>query len=275
MSFYHWTNCPAVVRDQAYKLISSFIENIPGLAGVYLHGSLAMGCFNPAHSDLDLLAVTQKKIPASAVPQILSFVLEISNKPIPIEISLLNKEDLVPWEHPVLYDLHFSEEWREMVVMQLKDGSWEERYNTIKRDYDLSAYITVIHTRGVCLWGEAVDVVFPEVPLADYADSILSDVEWINERMFQIPVYTILNLSRVYAFLKESLLLSKAEGAEWALIHLETKWHSLIEKALHSYHSESASPTFSDTDVKSFYNAMVEKISQEKSFTRLKPAAHE
>ena len=28
------------------------------LTGVYLHGSLAMGCFNPQKSDIDLMVVT-------------------------------------------------------------------------------------------------------------------------------------------------------------------------------------------------------------------------
>ena len=27
------------------------------LAGIYLHGSLAMGCFNPDRSDIDLIVV--------------------------------------------------------------------------------------------------------------------------------------------------------------------------------------------------------------------------
>lgn len=30
------------------------------LTGVYLHGSLAMGCFNPDKSDIDLIIVTEE-----------------------------------------------------------------------------------------------------------------------------------------------------------------------------------------------------------------------
>ena len=30
------------------------------LVGVYLHGSAAMGCYHPAHSDLDLLVVVHQ-----------------------------------------------------------------------------------------------------------------------------------------------------------------------------------------------------------------------
>ncbi len=32
------------------------------LTGVYLHGSMAMGCFNPDKSDIDLIAVIDKDI---------------------------------------------------------------------------------------------------------------------------------------------------------------------------------------------------------------------
>ena len=51
--------------ERYQALLSKFTEetrNILGdeLVGVYLHGSAAMGCFNPAKSDLDLLIVVKK-----------------------------------------------------------------------------------------------------------------------------------------------------------------------------------------------------------------------
>lgn len=275
MAFYHWKSCSEEVRAQVEQIISSFVAIIPSLSGIYLHGSLAMGCFNPCCSDLDLLAVTKGKIQAASVPPILACLLALSKKPIPVEISFLNKDDLVPWRHPAQFDLFYSEDWREQLSRQLKDGSWEQRYSEVKRDIDLSAHITIINARGVSLWGEAIPAVFPEVPLADYADSILSDVEWIQERLFQNPTYTVLNLCRVYAFFKDGSILSKAEGADWAANHLDTKWHDLIQQALQSYGSESAGSAFAEADIKSFYNEMVEKIQKKNTFIRANPATNE
>jgi len=46
--------------DAYIKLLESFVERNKeiledSLVGIYLHGSAAMGCFNPAKSDIDLL----------------------------------------------------------------------------------------------------------------------------------------------------------------------------------------------------------------------------
>src|SRR5512146_502914 len=106
MSFYDWRDCPAEVKAQVDQLIAVFCEQIPAISGIYLHGSLAMGCFNPAHSDLDLLVITRQKMPLAAVAPLLQTFLNLSKRPIPIEISILNKNDLWPWDHPALYDLH-------------------------------------------------------------------------------------------------------------------------------------------------------------------------
>ena len=49
----HWKNCPANVQSQITAItaeIKKFL--LKNLAGIYLHGSLAMGCFNPNKSDL-------------------------------------------------------------------------------------------------------------------------------------------------------------------------------------------------------------------------------
>ncbi len=219
-----------------------------------------MGCFNPAASDLDLLVVSQTKIPPAAVPPILCALLEISRKPIPVEVSFLNLQDLKPWRHPAPYDLHYSEDWREDVSRQLEDGSWVNKFGLVKRDTDLAAHITITQKFGFCLWGEPIDAVFPNVPAADFADSILSDVEWIGEWVVIHPIYTVLNLCRALAFMQGGLVCSKADGARWALQNLDEKWRNTIQKALDSYKDETKLSIFPDDEIKLFYNEMAGQI---------------
>jgi len=59
------------------------------LAGLYLHGSLAMGCFNPACSDVDLLAVTRRGMTVETKRRVAELLLKTSGAPSPIEISFL------------------------------------------------------------------------------------------------------------------------------------------------------------------------------------------
>ncbi|MGN7761522.1 nucleotidyltransferase domain-containing protein [Paenibacillus sp. 22594] len=43
------------------QVVAPFKEELKGnLLGIYLHGSLAMGCFNPLKSDVDFLVVVKK-----------------------------------------------------------------------------------------------------------------------------------------------------------------------------------------------------------------------
>lgn len=48
------------VLDQAVDLFKEELGD--NLVGIYLHGSLAMGCFNPDTSDIDLLLVVADKL---------------------------------------------------------------------------------------------------------------------------------------------------------------------------------------------------------------------
>jgi len=50
------------------------------LVGVYLHGSLAMDCFNPAKSDLDLILVVQNAIPDAVKLAFLQYVVKFNEE---------------------------------------------------------------------------------------------------------------------------------------------------------------------------------------------------
>src|SRR5690606_19472464 len=87
--------------------------------GFYLHGSLAMGGFNPKCSDIDVLVVTNKQMIVEQKRNLAYFFLNYSNSPYPVEISFLNKEQLMEWQHPCLYDFHYSEFWRKQYEDEL------------------------------------------------------------------------------------------------------------------------------------------------------------
>lgn len=69
-------------------------------------------------------------------------------------------------------------------------------------------WVEVIH-KPKSLYGEEINDVFDDVPGKDYMDSIWSDVENARQDISDDPVYVILNLCRVAAFLQSDLVLSK------------------------------------------------------------------
>ena len=50
-------------------------------------------------------------------------------------------------------------------------------------------------------------------------------------------MYLTLNLARVLAYKEEGLVLSKKEGGEWALEHIDDEFRPLIKSALNEYAS--------------------------------------
>ena len=102
-------------------------------------------------------------------------------------------------------------------------------------DKDLAAHFTILTHRGKCLYGAPIKDVFADVPAQDYIDSIWNDVADAEKEITDPPLYLILNLARVLAYLKEGLVLSKREGGEWGLNILPEKYHGLIQTAMREY----------------------------------------
>jgi predicted nucleotidyltransferase len=261
MNQYGWPNCPAPVRRAVEDVVGGF-ECILGsnLLGIYLHGSLAMDCFNPDRSDIDLLVVTHKGMDVAAKRQVAELLLRHSNAPRPIEISFVHRAQLHPWQYPTPFDFHYSEDWREQTTDALADGSWNLWNNAERRDADLAAHLTITLARGIPLCGPAPRDVFPPVPPADYLDAIWGDIaespRWIGDQ----PVYGVLNLCRVYAYVRDGLVCSKDEGATWALNATPVEQRVLIAQALRAYRGEQDEATIDRKQVTAFARDMLKTI---------------
>lgn len=216
------------------KSIKIFKEN---LIGIYLHGSLAMGCFNPDKSDIDLIIVIRNNITDIQKLQFMNHIVEV-NKIAPgkgIELSIVKEEYCKNFLYPTPFELHFSNAHLQWFIDNPTD--YIQKMNGT--DKDLAAHFKIIKKYGVVLQGEAINNEFDDVPRKDYIDSIWLDVEGAKKDILEEPIYVILNLCRVAAFLKSDLILSKKQGGEWALQNLSTQYHTLISNAVQSYIHEN------------------------------------
>lgn len=240
---FSWSDAPADVRNEVHELITSLSDALGNkLVGVYLHGSLAMGCFNPDRSDVDVLVVVRERMPTAPRRRIAEVLLTLSGNPAPIEISVLAWDDLHPWRHPTPFDLHYSEDWREslttaLATMETMDEKFE--VGAPRVDADLAGHITVVRSRGVVLHGPPPTDVFPAVPRTDYLDSVGGDICGGLERIHAEPVYAILNACRTLGYLADGMIRSKDEGGAWALTHLPDEHRSVVSQALATYRSEA------------------------------------
>ena len=211
------------------KLI--FKEN---LTGIYLHGSLAMGCFNPDKSDIDLIIVVKNNI---------------------TELSIVREEYCRNFLYPTPFELHFSNAHLQWFLDNPAD--YIQKMNGT--DKDLAAHFKIIKKYGVVLQGAEINDVFADVPEKEYIDSIWYDVEGAKKDILNEPVYIILNLCRVAAFLKNDLILSKKQGGEWALQNLSAQYHAFISKALQCY-MQGNEMDFDRMEAQTFADDMLQMI---------------
>jgi predicted nucleotidyltransferase len=201
------------------------------LVGVYLHGSAALRCFNPARSDLDLIVVTRGRVNEARKRSLARLLLDRSGRPYPLEVSVITESSLRPWRHPLPFEFHFSEGWRVRMEEALARRPFELVYS--RTNPDLAAELAALRQRGRCLRGAPIAEVFPEVPARDVLDSISRDLRWAaaNGR----DVYGVLNACRALAYLADKRFLSKAEAARSAADELSPADRDLVARALAVY----------------------------------------
>ena len=221
--------------EQMISRFAALSEEIlkDNLTGVYLHGSAVMGCWQPKKSDLDLIVVVRENMTDADKQEYMDRLIRL-DAAVPakgIEMSIVTKDVCDPFVYPTPFILHYS---------RMHNGWYRKDPEDYIRkmngtDRDLAAHFTVIRNRGRCLCGAPVREVFGEVSEQDYLDSIWHDISGAKEEIQEQPMYLILNLARVLAYLKEKTILSKKEGGVWALKNLPEQYHPLICSALHEY----------------------------------------
>ncbi len=220
------------------------------LVGVYVHGSLVLGCFSPERSDIDVIAVTRRATTNEARGRLGELMLRSSadrgrprKPPYPLELSLLTEQQLRPWRYPTPFDFHYGESQRERFMAGYFSPLWTE-------DYDLAAHVTVLREAGVALFGAPIQRVFPPVPERDYVDSLLRDFDWSRDR--RLGLYGALNASRIWATLAERRLHSKLSGGLWALQHASARFHGLVERSVAVYRGGSVEAEFDPAEVAAY-----------------------
>lgn len=198
------------------ELKKIFIQNLnDNLVGIYIHGSVAYGCYNSGRSDIDLIIVVKEKVTKKQKIEILKNILTVW-KTLPkkgVEFSIVLKANCLSLKYPVPYELHFSKDWLDIYKNNLDLIINDE----FKCDWDLVTYFRLIRSRGVVLYGEPIKDVFSPVPNYIYLKSICIDLKGSYQDLEKDSVSVILNQCRILAFIHEESILSKKEAGKWCI----------------------------------------------------------
>jgi predicted nucleotidyltransferase len=199
------------------------------LIGLYIHGSLASGDFNPQTSDIDFLVVTDADPPAEAFSDLKEMHdrLRVSGLPWSQKMEgaylprlTLRRHDPahapVPW---LGVDGHFALE-------------------TLGRDWTIQRWI--LREKGIVVIGPPLKPMIDPVSADDLRGAVRGSLrEWWSPpfpsperfRSGEYQAYAVLTMCRSLYILEHGVVASKPVAERWAMQRLGEPWDGLIEDA--------------------------------------------
>lgn len=203
------------------------------LVGVYLHGSLALGDFDPQQSDIDFVVVTAEALPPDTVSALKAMhgrlTADRSKWGRELEGSYISQQALRRYDPNNAAHPHI------------------ERGGTLRVEQHHSDWVVqrhILREYGVTLMGPPpqtlIDPIRPDELrqavvglLRGWWASQLEDTSRLEFSGYQ--VYAILTMCRVLYTLEHGTIVSKPVAARWAQDTLDRRWARLIERAFQRY----------------------------------------
>jgi streptomycin 3"-adenylyltransferase len=224
-------------RRQLTEIVGALDEVLgAALIGSYVHGSVVLGGLHP-HSDLDVLALTERESTVDEKARLFACMLELSGRypsegsPRPIELTVVVGSEVRPWRYPPERDLQFGE-W-------LREG-FERGDPEVLRpvaDPDLAVLCTMVLRGDAALVGPPPTRVIGPVPWADVLDACLAEATNLISGI-AADSHTrnvVLTLARIWSSVASGQILAKDAAAEWALPQLPEEYRPVLARARDMY----------------------------------------
>ncbi len=234
------TTIPEPVQHVLNEYTALVHEALPGfLAGIYLHGSLALGAFNPGLSDIDFISITSRRCTATDIDtlRVLHNRLVQRYPQAQLEGCYLLAQDVGRFEdsippHPYVHDGIFQ----------------------ASGYHDINAVTWwVLKHRGIAVNGPPPDQFDIHIDWDDllakmhhnlntYWASFTTNprrMTWLlNDYGIQ---WAVLGVLRQFYTFREQAITSKIGAGMYGLVHTPAQWHRLIQEAINIRAGSSAS----------------------------------
>jgi streptomycin 3"-adenylyltransferase len=226
------------------------------LVGAYLYGSLAMGCFNPESSDIDLILVVRESLAEEKRRKIIEHLKRVCSEKKRLELSIVGMDVLRKPSYPIMVYLHY-EYWGNSLENEM--------------DSEILSNLYTAKKRGFRVWGAPIHAVFSKIPSKYHLRSVIEDIQHTRGHLhenqelagYNVPVYWVLGSCRILAFVRERRVLSKAEGGQWGLTNLPKKYRSIIQQALACYQGKKKDHVWNEERLNVFADYMTNAILRE------------
>ena len=220
---------------QALKMIEELLGRT--VVGIYLFGSAVIGGLR-MNSDVDVLVVVNQSLTKETRRKLTDRLMLISGKigntasVRPLEVTIINQRDVVPWSYPPKNEFIYGE-W-------LRDEFEKGQIQEPAYDPDLAIVLAKVRKNSVSLFGpQALDILDP-VPMADIRRAIKESLPGLIEGTKGDERNVILTLARMWLTVAVGEISPKDVAAEWALPLLPTEHAALLDLARKAYRGEYA-----------------------------------
>ena len=247
--------------SELLNTILSHMQSILGekLVGLYLYGSLVTGDFDPASSDVDLLAATAGDIDEQ-------------------EFKALQKmhDDLVmaykTWENriEIAYASTYALKTFKTQTYKLGIISPGEPFHIVDADKGWLMNWYIVREKGMALFGPPSQTIIDSISNDEYVQAVRGSIAaWRTYDLYSDTVshrgaqaYAILTMCRgLYTHLHGEQV-SKRQAAEWAQKELP-EWASLIQNALlwrKNWHDENVDHAATLDETRRFVHHVIDKV---------------
>jgi streptomycin 3"-adenylyltransferase len=209
------------------ELLKTILE--PDLLGVYLYGSSLVGGLQK-YSDIDLLIVINRATTSEEKTRLVAKLLQISgiymkSSKLPIEITLVERGAINPWQYPAHFDFQYGEWLRESFEKGII-----EPWTTYEMP-DLALIVTQILLKSQTLFGLDPKQLLARVPYRDFMKAMHQDLNRLATDLEHDTRNVLLTYARIWSTLETNAIRSKPAAADWVMKHLPEIYQPVIKRA--------------------------------------------
>ena len=218
---------------QALEVIKELLGN--AVVGVYLFGSAVEGGLR-IHSDVDVLVIVNQRLTEinrrKLVTRFMTISGKIGNKDSvrPLEVTIINRVDVVPWQYPPKNELIYGE-W-------LRDEFEQGKIPEPVYDPDLAIVLNQVRNNSISLLGQNASEILEPVPMTDIRRAIMDSLPGLIGSIKGDERNVILTLARMWLTVAVGEVSPKDVAAEWAIPKLSEEQAAVLSLARKAYRGE-------------------------------------
>lgn len=223
-----------VLAEQT-RAVVGLVSQILGerLLGLYRYGSAEAGGLRP-ESDLDLFGLVAGRTTPDEKRRLIGGVSPISrrrDRPAgwrPVELTLVVRDEVVPWRWPPRFDVQYGE-WLRAAFDAGELAPWPDE------NPDVAMLVSMVRHQGRPLLGPPATELLDEVPRADLRRAIRDEIGPLLADLEDDTRNVLLTLARMWVTVATGDTVAKDAAAVWAAARLPGADASVLRRAGAAY----------------------------------------